>query len=408
MDYQLSDVFTRHFEHIEFNTKFYDAINKFQLRMYSGNNEHAQFFGSNLLGVQVLRFTPKDVHYFFDSVLNVEYQELEGDIRRLNTIYHENSISGDIFNLTLMYLIHRFYSATELHEEARMKGAYNVALIFCYRCVIALTNNYFKYPVNKTVAEAVYRNLSSKHLIKKLGTWKKLCNYRAEQIVKKDGLNYERLYLFSDDLEITKIIQDSQGRWKDIFRHYYAEFDRVHKDGQTIATTSATIVDVDGDVVLKDKVKGVENMVNYVLNSLNDKHSFIKPDFITLVADMNSNSSYRAVKVTLEWLVDMYITPQYNKVIREFVTDSVILGMHFVEHNVPNTKRKDHSYILTTLKNQFLATRSQDPQLLSIREKGEFILRERQPHISQSLMMATRTAMILYVVFRAYVGSAAN
>lgn len=406
MDYQLSDVFDRHFEHIEINKKFYDAINKYQLQMYTSNSEHVQFFGGALLGVQVLRYTPKDVHRFFDTVLNIDYQDLESDIRRLNTIYHENSISGDILNLTLMYIIHRFYTAVDLNEDRRMKGAYNAALIFCYRCTFALTNNYFKYPVDKRVAEAAYQNLSNKHLIKKLGSWKKVCNYRAERIVEKGGLNYDRLYLFSDDLEVTKIIQDSQGRWKDIFRNYYAEFDKVHKDGQTIATTSSTITDADGDIVLRDKVKGVENLVIYIRGSLNDKNTFIKADLITLVSELNANTSYRSVKGTLEWMVDQYSSAEFNGVIYEFVADCVILGMHFLEHNVPLSKRKDHSYILKSLKNQFLATRSTDPQLMRIREQGEKLLKARVPNASESLISATRTAVVLYIFFRAYLGSA--
>jgi hypothetical protein len=46
-----------------------------------------------------------------------------------------------------------------------------------------------------------------------------------------------------------------------------------------------------------------------------------------------------------------------------------------------------------------------DPDLLDIREKGEKIIELSQGKLSTSLMMATRTAVIMYICLRAMVGS---
>ncbi len=411
MDNSLNEVFSRHFSHVVFDEKLATEIYKYHIYLSTMNPEHIQFFGGNLLGVNILRYTPKDIRRFYDTILDVDYATLEEDVRKVPTIYHENSISGDILNLTLFYMIHRFFTTPKMSEPRRQRAAYDVALIFCYRCTFALTNNYFKYPVDPKVAQAAYANLSNKHLIKKYKTWKNLCDYRAKRIVEKvnekgqPGLNYQRLYLFNDDLAVTSMIQDSQGRFKSIFSIYYNEFDKVHKDGRSIAVTSATITDVDGDEVIREKTKGVEPLINYSRELINDGAGFIDPELITVVADMNANSSYKMIKSVLEWLTQAYHDPKHNKAVDKFMVDVIVQSMYYIEHNIPINQRKDLVYILVTLKNLYLSTRSTDPQLLSIRQQGEKLIKIHSKKASTSLISATRSAIILYITLRVLVGN---
>lgn len=411
MNQTLKTVFDQHFEHVVFNDKLALEVYKYHIHISTMNPEHIQFFGSNLLGVNTLRYVPKDIRTFYEHVLGIDQTVLTDDIRKLGTIYHENSISGDILNLTIFYMIHRFYTTQDMTEDKKMRAAYDTALIFCYRCLFALTNSRFRYPVDPRIAQAAYANLSNKHLIKKLGTWKKLCDYRSTRIVEKHnkednkpGLNYSRLYSFDDDIAVTSIIQDSQNRFKSMFNLYYDEFDKVWKDGGSIAVTSATITDADGDLVLRERTKGPDAMVAYARTLINDPATFIDPDLITVVADINVNSSYRMIHSTVEWMANAYHDPKWNMAIDKFISDVVVQGMFYIEHNIPLSKRKDVSYILITLKNLFLSTRSTDPQLLSIRAQGEKIVMANKK-ISKSLMMATRSAILLYIILRVLTGN---
>ena len=404
MDYSLADVFDRHFEHVKFDKSLARGVYEYQLFIATKNQDHIQFFGSALLGVQTLRLLPREILRFFDRTIGVDYSSLERDIRKLDTIYQENSITADIFNLTLMYMIHRFYQTPHLTDKMRLRGAFDVAMIFCYRTVIALTNNYFHYNADPKVAQAAYANMSNKNLIKTLGSWKKLCEYRAEAMVDPNGLNYERLSMFNDDLVITGVISDSQGRFKDVFRIYYDEFDRVHSSGESIGVNTATIVDADGDVVLREKTKGTESLINYARSILNDPHGFIDHDLITVAADMSSNSSYSKIKSVLEWMAHAYTDPKWNKKIDKFVVDVIVQSCYYIDKNVPINKRRDWSFILKTLKDLFLSTRSMDPSLLSIREQGAELIVSQNKGISDSLMTATRTAVILYIMLRVMTG----
>lgn len=410
MDHSLSDVFNRYFENIKFDARLAGLIYRFQINMTTMSPDHIQFFGSNLLGVHTLRFVPKDILRFFNQVLNVDYAHLERDVRRLKTIYHDNSITADIFNLTLMYLIHRFYTTPLMAEKKRERAAYDVALIFCYRCLFALNNNYFSFNADQRIAQAAYANLSNKNLIKQLGTWKKLCDYRAARLVEKTrksgepGQNYEKLYLFNDDIVITGVISDSAGRFKDVMRTYYDEFDRVYKDGGSIGSRSATITDADGDEVLKEKTKSVESYITYARGVINDPDGWVKSELIGVIADLNSNTSHRMIRSTLEWMVTANTTPKYSQLIDKFISDVIVQGMYYIEYNIPITRRRDYGFVIVTLKNMFLSTRSTDKDLLAIREQGKRIVLAENKGISDSLMMATRTAIILYVLLRVLTG----
>lgn len=408
----LKEVFDHHFQSVKFSADLAREIYRYHIFMTTMNPEHIQFFGSNLLGVYTVRYVPRDISRFFERVLGVDNALLERDVRKLTTIYQENSISSDILNLTLFYLIHRWYTEPGLDEKLRKQASHDCALIFCYRCTIALTNNYFKYPADPRVAQAAYANLSQKHLIKKLGNWKKLCDYRASRIVEVDSKDraprqrYRNLYLFNDDLSITSIIQDSQGRFKSLFSIYYNEFDKVHTEGASIATTAATIMDVDGDTVLRERTKGPEVYVKTIRHVINDPNGFIDVDLITVIADINRNTSFRMIRDTLTWLSHAYHDPRFNAAVDKFLVDVVVQGLYYIEHNIPISRRKDLSYILITLKNLFLSTRSTDAQLLSIREQGEKLIRACHPSISTSLMFPTRSAVILYIILRVLAGSA--
>lgn len=401
----LKEVFDRHFMHVKFNDNLTREIQRYQIWMGTRSADHIQFLGSNLLGVHVLRFGAREISKFFATVANVDQDALTRDIRSLNTIYHENSITGDIFNLTLFYIMHRYYNAANLTRPKREKGLFDVGMIFGYRCLFALTNNYFQYPADIKVAQAAYANLSKKNLIKQLGTWKKVCEYRTKNMVMYGGLNSERLTLFNDDLEITKIIGDSQNRYKAMVHGYYGEFDKVHKDGESIATTSSTIVDVDGDAVLREKTTGGDTLTTYMRNLMNDPNGFIQGNLVTVVADQNSNTSYKTIMHTLQWLTKAYTSPKYNARIDRWIEQIIAQSLYYIEYNVPLIHRRDTAYILKVLKDMYLATRSTDPTLLSIREEGEKFVRDCNRNVSDSLLSATRTALILYITLRAMVGT---
>lgn len=404
MTITIAEVFDKHFSKVKFDSRLAKGIYQYQIGYINQNHEHLEFFGSNLLGVHVVRFKDSDVIRLFDDVLDIDYYDLVADIRRITTINHEFKISSDPFNLTCMYLIHRFMTSPVLGDKQRERAAYDAALIFFYRCIAAIQSYFFKYPTDPKIAQAAYSKLSNKYLIKKLGSWHKVMDYRANDLINKKSIHHKLLKTFNDDNGIVYAINDSQGRIRDLIKNYTAEFMKVHTDGENIGTNSGTYLDADGEETIKEKTKSVESSVNYVRQVISDKRSFIKDDLVRVIVKINSNTSSRMVKHTLSWLSDGYNDTKLNKQVDEFISMVVIHSMFLIEHNIPSHQTRDYAFVLNSLKNLYLSTRSNDPDLIKIREIGEKLIKEANGKISNSLVLATRTSIILYIVLRVLAG----
>jgi hypothetical protein len=407
--HSLKEVCDEHFKHVKFDSRLAKAVYQYQIGYVNSNHEHLQFFGSNLLGVHVIRFKDSDVNRFYDEVLNVDYLKLTEDIRKLDTIDHTWKVSGDILNLTLMYVIHRFLTVDTLTPAVKERAAYDTALIFFYRCVAALISYFFKYPSDPKIAQSAYANLSNKFLIKKLGSWHKVMDYRAHDLISKSAIHYKKLLTFTEDGATIYAISDAQGRIRDLIKNYYTVFESVRVNGETIATTSGTYFDADGEETVKEKTKSVEAYVAYMRNTVNDKRTFLKEELIGIVLQINANTSFRIVKNTIAWMCDNAGNTKYIKLIDEFISLTIVQSMFMIQNNMEQRHSRDYPFILVSLKNLYLSTRTTDPEIDRIRELGLKIIHEANGKgISDALALSTRTSVVLYLSLRALVGQSGN
>ena len=403
MRYTLKEAFDDIFMDVKFDANVAKALYQFRVGYMTGNREHMEFFGGNMIGVNTLRFKDSDVNNFF-AIFDMSYQEVIQQVRQVTTIDHKFKVGSDVFNLTCMYLIHRFLTSKNpvgLIEKA----TYDVAMIFFCRCCAALISANFKYQADPKVAQMAYANLSQKYLIKKLGSWNRVLDYRVKALLDKRESPHKRTFLFFDeDPKIQYAITDSQGRIREMFKGYYSELMMVNAEGGSISIQKSLTTDAEGDEALREKTHGPENYVFYLREIVTDEQTFIRDDFLQLVSRSNTNTSLRAVKTTLEWISKASTDPKHYKLVDDFLTRSMVMMAYFMQYNIEASRQKDLNYVLANLKNLFLSTRSVDPDLLYLRELGEKIIDHSQGKMSVSLMMATRTAVIMYICLRALVG----
>lgn len=404
MSLTLKQVFDEHFSKTKFDAKLAKALYQYQIGYVNRNQEHLEFFGSNLLGVHVIRFKDSDLAEFYNNVVDVDYHRLTTDIRKVPTIDHNFKVAGDVFNLTMMYVVHRCLTSEALSEQQKHRAAYDSGLIFFYRCIAAIQSYNFRYPADPKISQMAYANLSNKFLIKKLGSWHKVMDYRSEDLVSKQGLHYKNLVKFEDDEQIVYAISDSQGRIRDLYKNYYAEFARVHSEGSNIGVTSGTWIDAEGEETVKEKTKSTEAYVSYMRQAIVDKQTFVKDDLVSLIVKINSNTSFRMVKHTLVWLCDHYTDSKQFKQIDEFVSTTVVQSLYLIQNHMDVKHLRDYPHILMTLKNLYLSTRTTDPEIEKIRKIGFDLVRKANGRVSDSLTLSTRTSVILYLTMRALIG----
>lgn len=396
----LKSVFDSIMSDVRFDTKFANKVNRYQVGFINRNQDHLEFFGGNLLGVQVIRFKDSDVTKFFDEVLEVDYDYVKQKVRQVQTIDHDYKVAGDVLNLTLFYLIHRCLTSDNLTNDKKMRAALDVALIFFYRSICAVHSYYFKYPFDPRIAQEAYRRLSGKFLIKQLGSWNEVMLYRAHSLLDRNSVHLNVINKFDDDDKIVYMIADSQGRIKDLVKNYAIELYKTHEEGANIATTSSTGKNMEGEESIKDRTEGAQGYVIWMKSVLSDRSDFIKNDLISVISSISSNTSTRVIKNTLNWLVDNYQVTKYSKDIDTFVGNVVIQSLYMIENSIPLHKRRDTAYVLKTIKDLYLSTRTTDKDILDIRKIGDKLVRAANGRVSKSLILATRTSIILYITIR--------
>lgn len=401
----LFTVFDSYFGKYKFDKNLGKAIIGFHVRYLNQNPDHIAFFSGNLIGTPVIRFKDSDLNRFFEMFPTVDYEALSRDIKNLPSINREYKISSDTFNQTIFYFIHRFLTSNLLNQKEKELYAFNCGICFFYRCIAALMSDYFRYEANKSIAMATFARLSNKHLIKQFGSWQRLFEYRAKELSRVGSIHRDALLRYNDDYKIVYAINDAQGRVRDAVKNYYSVFADVIERGESIGSSSSTIVNLEGEETIKDKTDGVEKHLSYIHSIVGDTHTFVKDEFVNVIVSINKNTSAKMVKTVLTWISENYTIVEQKKLIDSFIDKTYVYCVHLLDYGVTNIDKRDFSKRLITLKNMLLSTRSQDPELEVIRELGKKIIENSQKtSISKSLMLSTRTSVMLYLYLRTNAG----
>lgn len=401
MNITLLEVFDKYFKDTVFNNKLVSDVFRYRLDYLNSKKGYLEFFGGNLLGTVPIHFTDSFILKFFDEVLQIDFYGLSESLKKVEDINQDFKISSDVFNLTLMYVIHSFMIDKGLSEKKKEQGMYNIALLFYYRSLAALISNGFKYTADPSIVQAAYASLNNKFLIKKLGSWNKVMDYRANALIDKSSIHYKNLLTFKEDLSIVYAINDSQGRIRDAFKGYYSSIVNIKDEGLSIAKTSSSMLDIDGEEVLKDKTGSVDSYITYIETILSDRDSFIKKDLVDIVSQVNSNTTSKAV----EQVLDKIHENSSDEIVVEFIKLTIIHGFYLLDTSLNKVNRKDYAAVLISLKGAYMSSRSNDKDLLRLRKLGDKLMKNFTPKNSgKGLISSTRTSVLLYIMLRVLVG----
>ncbi len=372
----------------------------FQIRFVTKNQDHMEFFGGNLTGVHIVRFTPADMDKFFLDVLDIEEEEVKEGLFALPGVNKKHKVASDPFNNVCMYLIHIFLSS-KLPENVKKIGAVSTALILNYRYITSRLFRGFKYPADPQTAIAAYAALNNKFILKRLGTWHAVLEDRTKDLVQEDGLHYKVLLNFTDDKKIKYAITDTQGRVREIFKNVYGEFVKIHERGKKIRATSSTF-EFEGEEMLKDKTNGLLAYIHYANSIVEDKNSIIKQEIIDAVCDIVKTASPILLEQTLQWISDnAKFTNQ--KIIKEFIELVLVHSFKYLQDNKNVVSRTtDLLSLAIILKGVYTSSRSSDEDLYKLRNLGEKIIKKTGLIKSPSMLASVRTVLMLYIVIRVF------
>jgi hypothetical protein len=395
----IQDVFNEACRSLVIDTNFIKKLALFRLRWLQKNPDHIEFFGGNLTGVQVVRFTDQDRDQWFDEILHVDEHHLTEELLQLPTVNAEHKVSSNTMNLSCAWLLHAIYVSPKLDKTLKHQGMLDVALILNYKFLTSRLFRHFRYPADRETAEATYASLSNKYAIKQLGSWNAVLNQRSEDLISPDSLHINTIAKMDNDLLVIYLLNDTQGRIRDMLKNIYDVFLTVHHQGVRIHSTSS-IVDYDGEAVLRDKSRNLLAYTRYLHAIVTDQASFIREELFGIIEKLMYTTPPRLFRETLAWLSDNYRQSGAKK-IEELLNEVLIHAFDYLaeERNMA-ANHVDLPTLLARLRGVYTSSRSIDPALFSLREKAEWCVRKATGNKNESVIASVRTAVLLYIVAR--------
>lgn len=397
----IKEVFANECGDLKVNKQLFTQILIMENDFVNKNQEHMEFFGGVLTGVNVVRFMREDRNRLFTEILLADEMALEDALHSLPTINKEFNVSSDVFNISCIYLLHAIYHTHFLTDEQKQEAMIRVCLYLQYKLITSILFNYFKYPANKETAKATYAMLSKKYALKICGSWGATLRFRAQEIINPKGIHIDTIIKL-EDLRVVYMINDIQGRLRDMMKNIYSVFMDIHKQGVKIVESSTTI-ELDGETVVRDKKNSLATHTRYILSIISDKHSFMKKELTDIIVDIIDTLQPSMLDKTIEWVSENYTYNHDDVSVSQIITDVVEHAHVYFTENANTIKNKqDLPGIMKRLKGVYMSSRSTDELLLSLRDRVSSLIKLATRSKNESAINACRTAFMLYIILRTY------
>lgn len=400
MSESVKSVFEDECKGLKIDTKLMRRIANYRIRFLTRNEDHVAFFGGNLLGVHPIRYRSTDMAAWFDDVLEVDDLTLKHRLHALKSIEPKFIVSSDVTNLSCLWLVHAIYNSPLLSAKEKEVGMVEVLLVLHYKLLSSLMAHYFRYPADREVAIATYAALSKKYALKVHGSWSGLLAARSTDIVSRTSIHARTIHHFDDDTVIVYMINDIQGRIREVVKKMMMVFYLVREQNAKITTTSS-VVAVDGEIIVRDKTRSLNTYKRYIHDVVVNKPSFIRTEVVQVIASAMHTMPERLLTQTLGYLSDNYLAPT-QKHIPQLIDETLLHAFDFLSNNRNILRQNDLASLVARLRSLYMSSRSTDPSLMLLREVGERVVQDATQSKNTSLVASVRTGLLLYIVLRTF------
>jgi len=386
---------------LEISPKLIKSLTLFEQQFVNKNDEHIAFFGGNLFGVNVVRWTDGERDRWFNEIIDNDEVYLTERLLALPTVNKDWVVSSDTFNLSCVWLTYKIFNAKSLTPQQKEAGMVAIWQVLQYKFFTSRYYRYFKYPGQRSIAEAMNAALTGKFLIKKLGNWHALFLYRAQEIVSSTSIHHKVVATGGDDRGVVEMLNDVQGRIRAMLRLMYQEYLTIRTSGTRIVSTSLT-VEHDGEEILKDKKKSASEYYRYLSSIISDRNSFVRVELVKIITNISATMPQAGFEETLEWMSNNY-RQRGADVIDKVLSETIIHSIEYLsKHREAIHSKTDYTTMLSLLRGGYMSSRSTDVGLSKLREDAEVLVKKATDIKNPSVIAAIRTGVLLYIVLRAY------
>lgn len=395
----LKDVFQTHTDNVRITPALLADLRAFENAFVNYNEDHIAFFGGNLLGVHPMRFRQTDYNSWFDDVLVIDDLSLQDDVFNLPSINRTHKVGPNVFNLSSVWLMHKFLTAPTLSEKQREEGAVLVALILSYKYLGSILSWFFPYPADEALAVATYRSLSRKFSIKEHGSWKKLLVARAQELVSDRSIHAKTLRKFDNDDRILYVVTDVYTRLKQLIKDMNEVFYQVRASEMRISSSNP-LAESDGEKLIRDVINKERTYIRYIQSVIHDKTSFIKDELVETTLEMMHTASEKHLRDTLTYLINN-TKGRIGRDIDTLTQELIVYSMNYVSTHrdtIPNPR--DIMSVVLRLRGVFMASKNTEESVVYVRRTAEKLAKLATGSQNPNTLSSIRTSLIIYLLLR--------
>lgn len=381
---------------------FLKKLNHYTQSFANKNDDHIAFFGGTLMGVHPVRFRTEDRNRWFDDVLETDDLSIEDELHKLPEIVPTRQVSSDVMNLSCLWLVHAIYISPNLSASEKEAGMTDALMVLQFKFITSILAHWFRHDADEAVAIATYAALSKKFGLKIHGSWRALLLSRVRDILAKGTIHYKTYTEFQNDKAIVYMVNDIQGRIKDILKNIRDVFETVRKDPKGLIRSTSATVSIDGELNVRVKKRNFVIYRRYIHEVITDRSTFIREELVQIVAGAMSTMPRPLFEDALNYMSLNYGT-NGDKDIAILVDDTLTHAFDYISTNKAIMGNvNDIGNVLAKMRALYMASRGSDPTLLNMRDVAERIAWRSVKSKNASVIAAVRTGCILYILLRTF------
>lgn len=395
--YEIKRILKENLGHLRINDRFVKDVDYFVNSYIHRDEEHTNFFGGNLTGVNKITFSSDDRNELCIDILDVDETEIRRQVKKLSHIGSDWVRGTDGTNLSLLYALHLVHNSS-LKDTVKEKTAVNLLIILQCKFLSSLLYGYFKYPVSEKLATAVYETLSKKFYIKKYGTWYRVLKVRAESIYKDEHQHRTVIESFESDARIQYMITDIQTRIKNMILNIYEVTMDLHQKGVGIGVTNA-LIDNGEKIEVKDIERHFDEYLNYILRTSQEPRSLIKIELVEIVSASITTMPEKLLYDVLNVISDM--SRVHDKNLEEMIRELVIYTFDYFRNNKRSIKDLNNiGQLVVTFKSLITASKTNSTSVLKLRDYFDKLVKKNIKSKNPQTVAGVRTGIMLYFILR--------
>lgn len=394
----IAQVFEHHCKDLKVNDKFVNQLTALMYGFVHKNDEHAEFFGGNLTGVQKVRFLTSDQNELLIDMLDLDPLAVKKDIFTVPGVNEEWKRSTDVYNLACQWLSHLIFNSS-LSQKKKDEGLFAIFMLIHFKLLSSLLQHNFRYPVDPQLAKATFAALSMKFALKRHGSWYKSLEERSKDIYSKSSIHIKTIEIFKDTEAIRYMIQDIQNRMRIRIRKIWATMAMVIEQDKKRLSISGS-VSLDGGMSPRDVMRNTSGYTKYAKTIVMSEREWIKPELITLLVRSHLRTMPEApFRSVLHYFVS---ESARNEATVVNLLDKTLVYVFEQMGKNPDLGRalKDPDFFLTKLRNIYTSSKSTEPALLEIRELADTIVTNAVKIKTAATIASLKTGLMLYIALR--------